>query len=347
MYVMFRTLLFIGCLFFAHESEAEVFVSSQQGIFLKNFEIEIQPRELRYFRILPENENFVAGLETRINVGSPFPNISAFICDEHNLNLYKNGNEANCFGMSKGNNQFSFKANRYSPSEHYLVLDNRYALFIKKHVNVSIYAHINLPSEMVHTLKSSFEEMLTLIHYLFIAPDFDLNLASCEQENAFSATKDGDITICSELIYGSLENKGAFVSILFHELGHTFMNLWGLPHYSNEKTADEFAIAVLLMSENDGEKYIYDWIKWFENRQSAEGELIAAYNGGQHPLTVQRINNIKNILANRSDFLKRWSKVLYPHMTNEALNMVINEPYQGANVSLAQEILNNRKIAGN
>lgn len=225
-----------------------------------------------------------------------------------------------------------------------------YSVLTKKKVSAHIYVTDELTEDAQQQIKTELDNLSNSLHKYFIAPSFDISFAPCRTENAFSTSKGGHITMCSELISDMLanNNQGAFISIFAHELGHSLLNLWGDPSYANEQTADEFAVAMLLMDNSgNGETYLYDWIDWFKRHEYLNGELSAMLAGDPHPLTVQRISNIEKILASRGDFQRRWANALYPHMTDKALSDIVDKPYAGANVALAENILKTRENSTN
>ncbi|NCO04102.1 MAG: hypothetical protein GW903_07930 [Alphaproteobacteria bacterium] len=339
---------FILILVLSCGARAEIFISKKLGIILPTVSATVSAGQLKWFPLSVENpsENGLENYEITVTVNSIFPDIDAYVCDEPNLNLMINRQRFSCFGTAKGNETFQIQANRYSPHTHYLVFSNSYSLFTDKDINAHIYVTKQFSDTYREELKASFTGIINDLNDLLKVPDFDISLTPCKRENAFSTISGGHITICSELVFGIVldGNHGAFASIFLHELGHTLLNLWGLPDYKNERTADEFAVAIMLMDrKNRGESHIYDWVNWFRKHQNIEGEIAAMLTGGQHPLTAQRISAIEQILASRGDFLRRWANVLYPRMTNKALYDIISNPYAGANVDLAESILEARK----
>lgn len=347
-YILF--LIFI-CIYSAR-ANADVFVSSKLGIILPPVSDTISAGQMKWYPLSSQSDGVYKAekLEITVAVNSTFPDIGAYVCDESNLQKLINNQPFRCFGETKGYNTFTIEAERYSDQTHYLVFNNRYSLFTDKSIGTHIYVETEATDEYRQQFKTAIEDLLLGIHKTFNAPEFDINIAPCRTKNAFSTVKGGHITLCSELIFGTMleNNQGAFLSVLLHELGHTLLNLWGEPHYTNEKTADEFAIAFLLMiPDNKGEAAIHDWIAWFKDNQYLEGEISAMLSGDQHPLTAQRVAAIEQILLSRGDFQRRWANALYPHMTDKVLNEIISNPYDGANIKFAQEILSKRETQKN
>src|SRR5207249_4814284 len=73
-------------------------------------------------------------------------------------------------------------------------------------------------------------------------PNFKIFVRPCGGVNAYS---NPDIVICSELINDLVRKNlaDAIDPILFHEMAHSILFLWGLPGYDNEDVADDFSAA--------------------------------------------------------------------------------------------------------
>lgn len=244
-----------------------------------------------------------------------------------------------------------------------LILDNTNSLLTSKRVTVSSHLLINAPEELQTSMKTGLGQMLKYMRHYISSKYFNINIAPCGSPNAFSVKDGGDITLCTELIFDSSEKglKHAVLGIFAHELGHTYPNLWGSPHYANEKAADEFAVALLFITENfpppEGmgvpeddeatpEEIVNDLIGYFESISNISQEAQAAMLGDQHPLTAQRINSLRQILSSPQYFVERWVAEIYPHLTVPALKNVIESPHIGADVELAKKLLAEKNNGG-
>jgi len=244
-----------------------------------------------------------------------------------------------------------------------LILDNTSALLTSKRIAVSSHLIINAPEEIQTSMKTGLGQTLEYMRHYISSDLFNISIAPCGSSNAFSVTDGGDITLCTELIFDSGEKglKHAVLGIFAHELGHTYPNLWGSPHYANEKAADEFAVALLFITENfpplEGmeipedeevtpEEVVDDLIGYFESISNIGQEAQAAMLGDQHPLTAQRINSLRQILSSPQYFVERWVTEIYPHLTVPALKSVIADPHIGADVELAKKLLSEKENEG-
>jgi hypothetical protein len=135
---------------------------------------------------------------------------------------------------------------------------------------------------------------------------------------------------------------GAITAVLFHEMGHTLMNLWGYPNFGNEDNADQFATIMLLKFGETGKQALYEWIQWYadhDSRAQAEHMLLS---GDTHSLSIQRIRNIQASMQNSADLMRRWNNILYPHMTDWALNGIVAKPASFDDADAAQRELSKR-----
>lgn len=244
-----------------------------------------------------------------------------------------------------------------------LILDNTNALLTAKTITVSSHLLINAPEDIQTSMKTGLGQTLAHMRHYISSKPFNISIAPCGSPNAFSVTDGGDITLCTELIFDSSEKglKHAVLGIFAHELGYTYPNLWGSPHYANEKAADEFAVALLFITENfpllvgieipkdeevTPEEVVNDLIGYFESISNIGQEAQAAMLGDQHPLTAQRINSLRQILSSPQYFVERWVTEIYPRLTVPALKSIIASPHIGADVELARKYLAEKENGG-
>lgn len=166
------------------------------------------------------------------------------------------------------------------------------------------------------------KESLTTLYYwmlreTFVFEDFTISYKPCGFVNASS---NPSITMCVELL-SELDKMGvprAELFILFHEIGHSLLYLWGYPLYDNEDAADEFA--TLFMSLSPSTKPIAEEAAvWFEQNASIVKTFSAHWNDDRHTLSPQRARNIGHWLKEPQALKKRWSTLLLPKMKTEAL----------------------------
>lgn len=333
-----RTLFLLVFLAFSAACRAGVYVSDEM-VFTDQKTDVINAQTYKYYPLINAGPGDV--FDVTVELGNAvYRDISAYIVDQANLNLFRQRLPFRSFGATKGIAPFRFRATAWSQSPYFLVLDNSYAMLINKKVGYSVKITSSMPATQKQQTERAIEAGYNAMKKEMVFPDFNINIKPCNQANAFSSP---DITLCSELISEMAANNrpGALTAILFHELGHTLLNLWGLPNYDNEDVADEFA-AVVLLNSRDGEKALYEVIAWFsEANVRAQAEYIIQH-GDRHSLSIQRIRNIERIMAAPEPVIRRWNKVLYPHMTDEALARVIAAPKRFDDPEVAKQELGKR-----
>jgi len=271
-----------------------------------------------------------------------YPDVSAYVCHQEDARDFMAGLANDCRGRNKGVAPYVFTYDVLKSGRHYLVFDNGYSLMNVKRGRYTVMITTALPDEQRQPFETMFSNLPTEIGKTFRVEPFKTYLKPCGQENAYSNTATGDVTFCSELLFPLLmkQREGAFMGIMMHELGHTLLNLWGMPNYDNEQVVDEFAMVYLYL-EGMQEKAM-DWIAYFEEHNSAQQAAYQLNNDMRHPISIQRVRNIKRILDNPKPVIDRWNSFLYPHMTNFALKGIIENAGKYGNVALAQKTLDDR-----
>lgn len=267
--------------------------------------------------------------------------ISVHVLDEANLLKLKAGVPFQGQGRVKGLTPFGFEATRTNLQPHYLVLDNGYAAVITKKVVVKIKITGRFPEDRAKQTEELWKKLYSHLKETFVFADFDINVRPCGQVNASSARKTGDITFCSELVSKYMNNPSVIEFVFFHELGHTMLELWGLPGADNEDMADEFATNLLIQSK-DGAKTVTDALDFFKDDNPYLQAQYAIEKGNRHSLSVQRIRNIREQLIHPKAISAKWNRLLYPHLTDLALNKIVDSPDGFADVAMAKAELAKR-----
>lgn len=267
--------------------------------------------------------------------------ISAFVMDEENLDRFKAGMQFRAQGRSKGITPFQFEATRPGTDRLYLVLDNRYALFITKKASVAVKLSTQLPDGAAQDLEKRYSALYGKLKESFVFKDFDINVRPCGQVNATSAQKTGDITICTELLSQYANKPSVVIFVFAHEIGHTLLGLWGLPGADNEDMADEFASNLITQSK-DGARIISESLDFFKDRNPYAEAKQTIEQGDRHSLSIQRIRNIRAHLEQPKALTGKWNRLLYPHLTESALNKIITSPDQFDDIALAKAELSKR-----
>lgn len=287
---------------------------------------------------LPES---IDKFEVNVKVhNKTYDDIDAFVCDEHQLQLLAAGASFRCHGHQRGRGTFSFEAPGAVRSKKYLVFNNSFSLLLTKKVSYQVVAIDRLGEKQ----KLDFLQMTTglsdFIQENFEVPEFDISIKPCGEMNAFSERRTGNIVICTELLYHLAKKnwKGALQGIIFHEIGHSLLNLWGIPGDSNEELVDEFAIVMMHLSGDQG--VAYQMAEHFAEVDAESEALAKIYIDSRHPLSPQRVRNIKRILNNPAPIIDRWNKILYPHMTVAGLKSILGDKW--TNEELAKRLISEK-----
>lgn len=356
MQLMRYFLCFFIVLFLSPLADAGVYVSDKLGVNLPNQTTTVKAGNKRALAIWSGSVS-PADLTIKIDAKkSTFSDLRVVICNDSQKLIFMNGGVAVC-QVYNINGSKEIKVTGFASGATWLIVDNSAAVLTSKKVSVSTYALVELPKEQKNEMISGMEAGFKDFYRDVRVDEFDLNIVPCQISNAFSTRDGGHITMCSELIFDAVAKEIPFAvsGVLAHELGHTLLNLWGSPHFANEKSADEFAAAFLFISESfpvteiegqvnpSAEDVIRDLIKYFQSISNLPQEAQGALVGGQHPLSIQRVNNLQNVLISPRLFIERWTGEIYPNLTNSGLEAIIANPHVGANIELAKQILRERK----
>lgn len=334
--------IFVGSLFTCTSavSLAEVHIADKYRLEIFNQYIEVKHGQYWQYPVSLDQNDL---LEVSVNVYNKiYKDLSVFVCHQDDVQSFMANNPSGCRGINKGIQSYNFTFQAYRPGPHIIIVDNSYSMMMKKKASLSVYKTATISDQEKTEMKTSFDKFSQGISKVFQIKKLDFNFKSCGQKNAFSANQGGAITLCSELYFDILKRQipGALDSIIFHELGHSLLNIWGMPNWDNEETVDEFALVMLYWGS--AQEKALDWIRYFEADNSAAQARYKLTNDDGHPLSVQRIRNIQRILRNPAPVIARWNKFLYPHMSNKALISIIDNPGRYEDKQLAANIHNQR-----
>lgn len=322
-------------LFVMAHAQAEVFVAktfSTDDVFQQTVDIGAG----NYWMLPLARRAIGNAYEVRIETGNKFyKDVTAFIADEENVERFRHRHSYRAEGVQKGIAPFAIRGIVRTLGKHYLVIDNSYALLIDKRVIVTVKMINTLPDGAVEHMKSTLEKMYGSLKQQLVFPDFNIHVRPCGQANAFSSLASGDIVLCTEMISRLANKPDALLGVLSHELGHTLLNLWGLPGGDNEDIADEFA-SVVLLDKEDGGKAIEEYAAYFERGNAEKEAEFILRTGDRHSLSIQRIRNIREHAINASALFRRWNRQLYPHMTDDALQRIVARPSASDDAELAR-----------
>jgi hypothetical protein len=253
--------------------------------------------------------------------------LGAYLVDSANAAAARQGSAFHYFlGEKRKSAPFRLDAKVPAAGVFSLVLDNRFAKGEGKKVAYRVTILGSLPEEQRKAVKAAFEKAYAAMKQVLEFKNFNIDVKPCDKVNAYSAHATGNVTICTEIIADMANRPGAMAAVFFHELGHTFLNLWGYPNYRNEDDADQFATVMLLRIGESGKKALEQWIQWYAARDSqAEAQYMLTV-GDTHFPSVQRIRNIRAWTQNGDDLIRRWNRILYPNMTTRTLEAIVSHP---------------------
>ncbi len=314
--------LFIGPLSPAHAG-VQIFKSFATDILKQKFEIDAGEYKVVSLPTAEPGDVFFVQVTLDRNI---FKDVSAFILDETGYDRLKKKLPYEMQGKLKGVAPFNFQATISSTGKYYLVLDNSYAMIIKKQPTIEIKKLTTLPDDGVERLQSSFQTGYAGIKAMFGLPrDYNIRVQPCGQDAPHAGA--GELVLCTESVGRMYDKPGAVLGALFHAMAHAVVKSWPLPNGDKEEVADEYAAALLLQLP-DGARLVEEWATSYENRDLASID--------KHALTPSRITTVHGYAANPADLIQRWSKDLYPRMKDDALQRIITAPAPYDDVELAK-----------
>lgn len=141
----------------------------------------------------------------------------------------------------------------------------------------------------------------------FYTPSIDVFVRPCGESNAYSTP---NIVVCTELI-SELIDRGLFDAIypiLYHEMSHSYLRIWGFSGWENEDIADEFAA---VFSDKD---HTAKFIKYFDGYDPVAELLMKIISNDRHSISVDRMRHLQSAIDNRNYYLKKWSKVVHDYV---------------------------------
>lgn len=334
-----KTLLLLASMLVCLEVKSEVFVAEKMTSSPTKYNTIVNAGA---YQAIPLGTNtYKVTIDTNNEL---YKDLSAYIVDQENLISFQQGYRFKGPGYSKAGTPFVIEDSVSSNQNKYLLIDNRYAMLIKKKVTYIVETKFELTEKEQENHKKLFSSLYAALKNNYVFQDFNIYVKPCGMSNAYSDTADGDIHFCSELIDELFKNRNekAIFSIFFHEVGHTLLNLWGIPGNNNEDIADEFSTYISMSMGPNGYQILDASMQFWQGKNSTAEAINMLQNGDRHSLSSQRLRNIKENMLSGEAFIKRWNKLLYEHHTDDALNEVINKPMPGADVELANKILAQR-----
>ncbi len=226
---------------------------------------------------------------------------------------------------------------------YYLVLGNRTEKSTIE-FSLSVTASTDTIDKKTEKLSAVFGELEKFeknLRRFFVFDELEFRIAHCGTANAFSG--EDVITICTDIAPRILKTAGdkrmasdVMLFVVVHEMGHILLRQWGYPFYGNEEVADEFATTLLVMF-NQGER-ARSQAEFFSRLSPEEEFELKRGKDERHPLSVQRARNITRWLDD-PELVKRWQKILVPHMQTNVLKALRQNPKSWTDQDLVKKEL--------
>ena len=115
---------------------------------------------------------------------------------------------------------------------------------------------------------------------------------------------------------------------------------WGYPFFDNEEVADEFATVLMVMFNQ--EERIHSLAELFQSFDPERELQLKRERDDRHPLSLQRARNIKGWMED-PDLVRRWQKILVPHMETAALQALQRRPKSWTDADAVESELSRRR----
>lgn len=334
----------IALIGFAPRAEAEVTVADTVRYELINYAGTIQPGAQVTWEWTFNRKDL---LEINVELyPDAVPGFGVLICPKHEYEKYVQGLTAqHCGGLQRAEMGVDFYYDVPFSGEYILLVDNSHSVFSSKAITANLVVNETTTDQFRTSMSEIFGAFLSGFEEAFIYDHFNVYIEPCGEKNAFSYTHNGDIKFCTELIHQltTQDSYGALVGIFLHEMGHSLLNLWGLPNYQNEDAVDEFSTVLLIMMEQ--KELANQYHAYFAQHDSVAQATYALYYDSPHSLSIQRMRNIEKIIDQPDDYIWRWRKVLYENATAKTLQSAIDAPDKHDSPELARTILQQRQFA--
>ncbi|MEQ1668756.1 MAG: hypothetical protein ABL868_09900 [Sulfuriferula sp.] len=90
---------------------------------------------------------------------------------------------------------------------------------------------------------------------------------------------------------------------------------------------------------DNGRQFLQQWISYWIAQDSKAEAQNQLQRSDTHTLSIQRARNIQHTINFPEDFIRRWNKMLYRHMSRDALDKIIAKPSKSDDIELAQDAL--------
>lgn len=234
----------------------------------------------------------------------------------------------------RADDELRFSLRVPTSGDYYLVIDNRDGDAARA-VTLAVTASADTPAsadlqDQLERAHAELERFQRNLRRLFVFDELDFRIRRCGTANTFADAESDTIYICADIGRKLLEGtedraqaRNIFLFAVLHEVGHVLLRQWDYPFYENEEVADEFATVLLVMlGQGERARSLVDYFAGL----SPEEELARKRDrDDRHPLSVQRARTIDGWLDD-PDLVRRWQKMLVPHMQTDVLRALARRP---------------------
>ena len=314
-----------------------VFISNAQAApKVAYFTVNVPPKQFKALKIKRLPQNAYIGVE----VESSQPLSIAFVDTADYINL---PNPKRPLMVSKVDKRLTFSVTIPTSGDYFVVLVNLSEASAAD-ARIKVQAQRSPPGqrEGADQILLKFEQQM---HKLFVFDTFNTGVKRCGQNLAFYGT-DG-FYLCTEyvkLIYAEVPDRKMAINVLgfsiFHELGLQLLQQWGLGGRSLRKTADEFALVLMVMLQQEAN--LRQLGTYFVQNPSVAAAFENQVIDRWHPLSVERAKTILRRL-NDPNLVRSWQKRLVPHMQTDLLLRLQQKPTEWTNLALVHDELASRR----
>jgi hypothetical protein len=183
-----------------------------------------------------------------------------------------------------------------------------------------------------------------LASMLQFAP-FPVDMTQCANARSFADT--AGVALCRE--YASAlhqafrdaqKSEDALVFALLHRFGHELLAQWGHPDHAVETTVDDFSLALLRLTSS--EDRFREQLLFLTANAPVFERIAAGFGGDSHSLSGDRARHLRE--ASRDpDLMRRWQRILVPHMQTRVLQELRHTPTRWADTALVERELAQRR----
>ena len=245
---------------------------------------------------------------------------------------------------SRVDRKISFSVTIPSPGNFYVVFDNRLTA-ASRSINLTVHAERGKTRDRNAAAERILKRFENQLNKVFIFEPFPVHVKECGQATTF--VRDSGIVLCAQyarklhdMLADQARSSDALLFSLFHEVGHIFPQQWKHPSYGNEKMADEFATAIMVMLNL--KQHVLEHADFFSANPSLSENLAKTLKDDHHPLSIQRARNISR-WAKDLHLLEKWQRIFVPHMQTHVLERLQNRPPPWADLALINEELASRR----